>query len=212
MTVPARPKLYHIVHKDRLPSIICDAALWCDAEVLVRSSPGPTIGMQRIKQRRLTELQLQSHTGLYVGQCVPFYFCPRSVMLYLIHKRNDELVYQDGQRPIVHLEFDLHEVVGWCEAQGQRWAFTLSNAGSRFFEDRCDLQQLDEIDWNAVHARSWQRCKDQKQAEFLVENSVPWHLTQAIGTIDVRVRDEVETILADSPTKPIVNAQPTWYY
>ena len=30
---PAEPKLYHIVHVDRLASIISDGCLWCDAEV-----------------------------------------------------------------------------------------------------------------------------------------------------------------------------------
>lgn len=58
--------------------------------------------MSSIKQRRLT-LSLNSDPDLHVGDCVPFYFCPRSVMLFLIHRRNQELAYQGGQEPIVHL-------------------------------------------------------------------------------------------------------------
>ncbi|MEO0854872.1 MAG: DarT ssDNA thymidine ADP-ribosyltransferase family protein [Cyanobacteria bacterium J06648_11] len=34
MTVPAQPKIYHIVHVDRLPSIIADEHLWCDSTVM----------------------------------------------------------------------------------------------------------------------------------------------------------------------------------
>lgn len=34
MILPAPPKLYKIAHVDRLPSIVADAHLWCDAEVL----------------------------------------------------------------------------------------------------------------------------------------------------------------------------------
>ncbi len=30
MTVPAQPKLYHIVHVDRLRSIVADGHLWSD--------------------------------------------------------------------------------------------------------------------------------------------------------------------------------------
>ena len=30
------------------------------------------------------------------------------------------------------------------------WAFTLSNAGAYYFKDRADLNQLDEIKWDAV--------------------------------------------------------------
>jgi hypothetical protein len=53
MGVPARPKIYHIVHVDRVASIIADGRLWCDAEVLRRQPDGTTIGMTDIKQRRL---------------------------------------------------------------------------------------------------------------------------------------------------------------
>ena len=88
MTVLAQPKIYHIVHVDRLPSIIEDGCLWCDAEILRRAPRGTTIGMTGIKQRRLYELTLNSHPDLYVGDCVPFYFCPRSIMLYLINQAN----------------------------------------------------------------------------------------------------------------------------
>jgi hypothetical protein len=86
--VPARPKSCHIVHVDRLPSIVADECLWCDGEVARRATPGTTIGMSDIKQRRLTELTLASHRGLHVGGCVPFYFSSRSVMLYLIYRAN----------------------------------------------------------------------------------------------------------------------------
>jgi len=130
--VPNDPKIYHIVHVDRLSSIAA-GGLWCDAEVVRRSAPGTTIGMNAIKERRLNELTLASHPGLFVGECVPFYFCPRSIMLYLIYQRNHpDLAYRSGQGPIIHLESDLRQTVEWADTQGLRWAFTLGNAGSRF--------------------------------------------------------------------------------
>jgi hypothetical protein len=88
MPVPAEPKIYHILHIDRLSSIIEDHQLWCDAEIARRSPSGTSIGMNHIKQRRLNELTLTSHPDLNVGDCVPFYFCPRSIMLYLIYQAN----------------------------------------------------------------------------------------------------------------------------
>lgn len=33
-----------------------------------------------------------------------------------------------------------------------------SIVGARYLEDRCDLAQLGEIDWNAVQAMDWRRC------------------------------------------------------
>ena len=141
MPPPAAPKIYHIVHVDRLASIVADGVLWSDAALQRRARPGTTIGMSIIKQRRLTN-PVKCRPGLNVGDCVPFYFCPRSVMLYLIHRANHpELDYRGGQGPIVHLEADLHEAANWAERHERRWAFTLSNAGSRYFQDRCDLAQ-----------------------------------------------------------------------
>ncbi|MFA6381335.1 DUF4433 domain-containing protein, partial [Acidithiobacillus sp.] len=169
--VPPQPKIYHITHVDRLPSIVADGFLWCDAEVIRRAPVGTTIGMSSIKQRRLNELHLSSYPDLHVGDCVPFYFCPRSVMLYLIYQGNHpELAYRQGQGPILHFEADLHAAVAWANAQPSRWAFTNSNAGSCYFEDYNDLAHLGKIDWNAVQALKWVQCKEGKQAEFLLEH------------------------------------------
>ena len=97
MPAPADPSIYHIVHVDRLASIVADGCLWCDAEVMRRRSPGTVIGMFDIKQWRQNKA-LDSHPGLRVGDCVPFYFCPRSVMLYVIHKANHpKLAYHGGR-------------------------------------------------------------------------------------------------------------------
>ncbi len=51
MLMPLQPKIYHIVHVDRLESIIADNYLWCEAEGLKRQLPGPEIGMKEIEQR-----------------------------------------------------------------------------------------------------------------------------------------------------------------
>ena len=121
MPVPAQPKIYHIVHVDRLASIIADGFLWSDAVMVQRQGVGTTIGMSNIKARRLNELSLNCHPDLRVGHCTPFYFCPRSVMLYLIYRRNEELAYKGGQEPIVHLEADLHATIAWSQQNDQRW-------------------------------------------------------------------------------------------
>ena len=213
MPPPRHPKIYHIVHVDRLPSIVADGHLWCDAAVVRRAPPGTTIGMDNIKQRRLTELTLSSHPDLHVGDCVPFYFCPRSVMLYLMYQGNHpDLVYRGGQDPIIHLEADLHAVVDWANEQGRRWAFTLSNAGSYFFEDRSDLSQLNEIDWDAVEARQWWNRKEGKQAEFLLEHSFPFQLVERIGVGSRTQYQQVVNTLPVGGHQPNVEICTDWYY
>ena len=213
MPIPAEPKIYHIVHVDKLPSIISEGRLWCDAEFTRRSLPGTTIGINSIKERRLNVLKLNSHPDLHVGDCVPFYFCPRSVMLYLIYRANHpEMVYRGGQGRIIHLESDLRATVAWAEEHDQRWAFTLSNAGSNYFEDRCDLTQLDEIEWDAVKATDWQQRQDGKQAEFLIEQQFPLELVSRIGVLSTRVGNQVSAALQATAHRPPIEVRPYWYY
>jgi hypothetical protein len=210
--VSARPKIYHIAHLDRLSSIMADGFLWCDAEIVKRAPAGTSIGMSGIKQRRLA-LTLDSHPGLHVGDCVPFYFCPRSVMLYLIHQGNHpELTYRGGQGPILHFEADLYAAIEWADRQTLRWAFTLSNAGSYFFEDRNDLADLEQIDWTAVRARDWRAHKEGKQAEFLVEHRFPWGLIERIGVQSSNIYRQVINALSTHEHRPTVEIRSDWYY
>ena len=211
MLVPMQPKVYHIVHVDKLASIVADGWLWCDAETTRQNSPGTSIGMPHIKQRRLG-LALKSHPDLHVGQCVPFYFCPRSVMLHRISVRNSDLTYRGGQAPIVHLEADLRQTVAWAGANRRRWAFTTSNAGSFYFEDYADLNDLAKVDWNAVRAYYWADVRGEKQAEFLLERSFPWELVSHIGVYSSATRDQVVQALEASSHRPSVRVERSWYY
>ncbi len=211
---PERPKIYHIVHVDRLPSIIADGCLWCDAQVSGRPTPGTTIGMGTIKRRRLS-LPVQCHPGSYVGDYVPFYFCFRSIMLYVIHRANHEqLTYRGGQDPIVHLEADLNESVAWAEGIGRRWAFSLVNAGAAYADFRSSLDQLGQIDWAAVGARDWSApdVKERKQAEFLVHRSFPWELVSRIVVKSIESRTLVAECLSVAQHKPKIYIKPDWYY
>jgi hypothetical protein len=140
-------------------------------------------------------------------------------MLYLLHAGNHpELSYRGGQGPILQLEADLHASIEWASNHGKRWAFTLSNAGARYFEDRSKLSELAEIDWHAVESRRWSggtvasSVKEGKQAEFLMEEKFPWSLIQSVGVQSSTLGNQVAQILKSSSHKPAVLAQPTWYY
>lgn len=211
---PAQPKIYHIIHVDRLASVIADGCLWCDAIMGRREGVGTTIGMGTIKQRRLS-LPVGCHPGDHVGDYVPFYFCPRSIMLYVIHRANhSELTYRGGQEPIVHLEADLHAVVAWADAGSCRWAFSLSNAGARYTQFRAWLDQLDEVSWPAVEARDFRSSdvKEGKQAEFLMHHSFPWHLVERIGVHSRAVQQRAANAMRGATHRPRVEIRRDWYY
>ncbi len=211
---PAKPKIYHIVHVDRLASIVADDGLFCDAVIVQRHNPGTMIGIGDIKQRRL-QSKLASRPGLRVGDCVPFYFCPRSIMLYIIHCANHpNLAYRGGQGPIIHLECDLHDVIAWADQQPKGWAFTLSNAGSTYFEDRSDRAQLDEINWPAVEATDWRdrEVKERKQAEFLLEGRLPWQLVERIAVHSPGIANQAASALPQAGHRPNIEILRNWYY
>lgn len=122
--LPKNPKIYHIVHVDRLNSIIQDGFLFSDAIIENNYRLGTKIGMNKIKECRL-RLELNSYPDLKVGECVPFYFCPRSVMLFIMHQGNHpEVNYCGGQDSIIHLESSLLESVNWAEKNKKRCVFT----------------------------------------------------------------------------------------
>lgn len=211
---PAAPRLYHITHVDNLLSILADGGLWCDAELIARGGPTASIGMGRIKQRRLG-LPVRCHPGDMVGGYVPFYFGPRSIMLFLIHCRNHpELTYQGGQEPILHLELDLHEAIAWADAASVRWAFSLSNAGARYAEFRCRPDQLGEVNWTAVAAKDFRDAavKEGKQAEFLLQTFVPWSLVRRIGVMSAAMHGRAVRAMASVMHRPAVEVCRAWYF
>jgi hypothetical protein len=214
MPMPAAAKIYHIVHIDKLPLILADGCLWCDAEIARRNAGGTTIGMRTIKQRRLA-LPVTCHPGTCVGDYVPFYFCSRSVMLYLLYQGNHpELDYRGGQEPIVHLEADLEAAIAWAEGEGRRWAFSLSNAGAAYTQFRRDAAQLGEIDWDAVAARDWRdpNVKEGKQAEFLIHHAFPWELISRVGVCSRPMYERVQAVLREAGAQVKVEIMPSWYY
>jgi hypothetical protein len=212
---PSRPRIYHITHVDNLASIVACGALWSDGECVRRSAAHTRVGMSGIKARRLYELEVDCHPGTKVGEYVPFYFCPRSIMLYLLYRGNHpELDYTGGQCPIVHLEADLHEVVHWAEDQGVRWAFSDRNAGTRYTSFYKDLNQLDRIDWDAVEARDFRHpiIKEGKQAEFLVHEAFAWSLVRRIGTYDRMMAERAMQALHGAKHQLLVSVEAEWYY
>lgn len=211
---PSNPCIYHITHVDNLPGIIASGGLVSDAAMITRGGPVAGIGMSNIKQRRL-RLPVTCHPGHHVGDFVPFYFCPRSVMLYVIHCANHlDLSYRGGQGPILHLEADLHEVVAWAQQSGQRWAFTLSNAGAAYTEFRSSLSDLADVNWGAVAATDFRSpaVKEGKQAEFLLHGGFPWGLVSRIGACSATIAAQARAAIRTAAHQPVVDVVPSWYF
>ena len=210
---PDAPKIYHIVHVDKLGPI-AESGLLSDAAIRNANVDGTVIGMNSIKNRRLG-LPVSCHPGTHVGDYVPFYFCSRSIMLYVIYAANHpELEYRGGQGPIVHLEADLHETIGWADAQLRRWAFTPANAGAYYTPFHADIGALDQLNWPAIAERDFRSAdvKEAKQSEFLVHGQFPWELVRRIGVRDKAIAARVHDAIRHAGHRPPIEIQPSWYY
>jgi hypothetical protein len=214
-SAPSNPKIYHITHIDNLPNIIASTELVSDANRINNALNCSLVGMSTIKQRRLEEIEVSCHPGTKVGEYVPFYFCPRSIMLYILYKGNNpELTYKGGQRPIIHLESDLHAVINWANSNSVRWAFSDGNAGAyitAFYKDPADLIKLN---WTAINSTSFcdAKIKEGKQAEFLMFDVFPWILVEKIGTIDSTMELKIQAMLANVGHQPVIAVERSWYF
>jgi len=213
--IPKNPKIYHITPIDNLDNILRNEVLWSDAKRVELGLECEIVGMSKIKRRRLEELEVKCHSGTMVGEYVPFYFCPRSVMLYILYMGNHpDIDYREGQGPIIHLQADLRTSVKWATDNGIRWAFTDINAGTYAAQFYNDLSRFsDVINWSAIEATDWRDAATQeyKQAEFLTYESFPWELVEKIGVFDRRIRGQVIEKLGNKAL-PEVSIERDWYY
>ena len=212
---PANPKIYHITHVRNLPKIVDAGVLWSDAKRIELRLDCEIVGMSRIKQRRLQQIALPCHPGTTVGDYVPFYFCPRSIMLYILHRGNHpDVTYTQGQGPIVHLQADLMATVRWADQNHVRWAFSDRNAGGSLAGFFNSLDDLDKVNWPAVAATDFRdmMVKEGKQAEFLVHESFPWRLVERIGVHHATTVNPARQALAATAHQPAVTIEPDWYY
>lgn len=213
--MPDNPKIFHIVHIDHLASIIKDNKLFSDAVMSRRPDEyGTKIGMGHIKERRLKK-QISGDGHGVVGQYVPFYFCPRSVMLFIMFKRqHPDISYRGGQEPIIHLVSDVDSVIEWARSKSKKWAFTNTNAGAGYAEFFYRKEDMSVLKWDLIRLKDFrpQEVKDAKQSEFLVWESFDWELIKGIAVYNESTRKQVEKILEGSKHKPVVKVVEEWYY
>jgi len=197
--------IYHITDVANLPGILAEGGLQSDA-VMAKRNP-EIIGYDHIKKRRLKEIPVPCCEWRRVGEFVPFYFCPRSPMLFTINKGNTGRP-TGCQKSIVHLVSTMAAGI----ATGKAWAVSSGNAGAYHTTFSAKLDALDALDWAAIRAAQWQGMQHQKSAELLVADSFPWTAIKEIGCQNSTTADKVRLVLADAAHRPAVAIKTNWYY
>lgn len=199
-------KVSHITHIDNLISILNQECLWSDYKRIELGLVNQNIGYSHIKQRRLVR-PVNVAAGGTIGQYVPFNFCPRSVMLFVIHKGHDD--YQGGQERVLHLISDIDTI----RLTNDDCFFTDIHADLDYAEQIDDFTRINELDLERIiNERYWSDFKEEKQAEFLAFESVAWHTIRQIGVKAQAVAEEVSVLLQAVQHKPEVIVRPQWYY
>ncbi|WP_295539223.1 DUF4433 domain-containing protein [uncultured Pseudacidovorax sp.] len=206
---PEGTYIYHITDVANLKAIIGGGGLLSDAALIARAgAPVVGIGHSHIKQRRLTQVRIPEAGNRFVGEFVPFYYCPRSPMLYTVNQGNTGRP-QGCQTEIVHLVSTVAVGIGL----GRQWAISDVNAGSAYPNFFNDVRALDTaLDWNAIQSKYWSSCATAKAAEFLVADSFPWTGIIGIGCHSQAVADHVTQLIGHAQHRPPVKPTPTWYY
>lgn len=156
---------------------------------------------------------------------VPFYFAPRSPMLYAIN--GGRVAGCDlRQADIVHLETTVEKAL----AGGSPFVFYDRNATLAFSKPYTDLGQLGEaIAWNLIteaptldgFCKYWQNRPDsahytdrmeRRQAEFLVKDRVPLTAFTRIGVLNADKAAEVRAILKTVGVILPVEVKCDWYF
>lgn len=217
-SMPYTLPIYHFTNIENLPSIL-QKGLQCDNRVSERNVEVSELGDRSIKgKRRRKEIPAEAVLGktLSVGDCVPFYFKPKTSML--------SLVIHQGARPedIVFLTTD----IATLQAAGAKPIVTNKNAASANVEFHAVSELVskgwpkDLIDWDVLDKELYQLPEDEKekafqrqrqQAEVLVPEFVSCQRIHAIGVHNDQVAETVRRMTSGYPDIE-VRTTPDWFF
>jgi len=208
MTVP----IYHITNIRNLHSILARNELLCDNQGKLHGLDIVEIAYEDLKERRACTPVPVGNDGC-LADYVPFYFAPRSPMLFAIHK-GCVVGYDEGQTKILHLVSSVEEVV----RRSRPFVFTDGHPVMMISQFYTNVDDLKEIDWAIMRARYWADTiedgdrRRRRQAEFLVHQAFPWDAVREIGVKNEKVKGEVLANLEGADYQPSVVVKPDWYY
>lgn len=205
---PAKQKIFHITDIENLEGILNAGGMYSDAEMRRMPIQHTEIGYSHIKNRRLTEYRIACCNNRYVGEFVPFYFCPRSPMLCTINKGNAGRP-AGCQKTILHLV----STVQHGYELNRQWAISDGNAGSAYTTFANDANALARVNWKVVESWDWSGERMHvKATEFLVADFFPSSSLIGIGCQNEETASAVREILAEQEVKMQVKVFPNWYY
>ena len=205
--------IYHFTHINNLESILNSGKLIANSILKQQQIKYLDIAHENIQNRRAST-PVPCSAGGVLHDYVPFYFAPRSPMLYAIHK-GGVAGYQAGQNSVIYLVADVEIIAD----MGLDFAFTDGHAVMGYAGFYHELEALeDAIDWELMKSKYWfdtpedPNRKFRRQAEFLVHQFCPGNAIIEIGVINQNIQAQVCQLLRTFNTDRLVKIEPQWYY
>ncbi len=204
--------IYHISSKANLSKILEHGGLLPKNREGELSSLPINIAYEGIQQRRSeTEVPIAPFGTLH--DYIPFYFAPRSPMLFAIHHGKIK-GYSGGQKDIIYF-ISSSEVASDNKLP---FVFTDGHAVMAFSEFYNQQEDLDKVDWQIMNDSFWGDTpedpdrKRRRQAEFLVKDFMPLSCIKGIAVIDADSEKFVKKLLNEYGIPMKVSVKYEWYY
>jgi hypothetical protein len=205
---PGHTPIYHITDITNLNDILAAGGLHSDAAMQLAGADPTQIGFAPIKLRRLTQYRVPCCDNRFVGEFVPFYFCPRSPMLYTVNNGNTGRP-KGCQSDILHLVTDVLS----AGSLNRSWAVSDGNAGASYTTFSNAAGVLDNVNWAIVNSNNWASDRmHAKASEFLVADFVPMSIFTRIGCQNSTTAAATLKIVNRYNIKIAVDVIPNWYY
>ncbi len=203
--------VFRITHRNNLPWILVNG-LHCRTSGK-RDPNFVNIGMVDLIEKRHVQ-QIEMPPGGTVGDYVPFYFTPLSMMAFNIHTGRN--VPKRANREIIILVTSLPKL----KNDGIPFLFTDRHASASVPRAKFshNLNHLDRIDWKILQARDFSRDNDdlektgRYQAETLVHKYMPISSLLCIACCDGSQRDWVEDRVRKQGLSLKVVTKCGWYF
>ncbi|MDQ6927422.1 MAG: DUF4433 domain-containing protein [Actinomycetota bacterium] len=222
MTTPHCGLLFHFTHADNLPTILAAGALLSDTTVNAQELLSTEAGDPEIKQRRRQQ-PVTCQPGGVVADYVPFYFAPRSPMMYVLWK-GQVPSFNGDHRDLVYFVSHVERMT----AAEVPFAISDRNAAKTLADFTNDVSvlgdlttgapQSDFLDWAVMKATMWNNTRDdgermeRRMAEFLVQGEVPLGLLDGTAVQSEDRKAKVERLFAGAGLSLRVVVRPDWYY
>lgn len=165
-----------------------------------------------IDVRRTSRVKILGYGN--IGEYVPFYFTPKSVMLYnIISGYRHPVVQKRDQSEILVVRCLIEEL-----AELPRWFFTDGQGNDIATNHYNDLDSLDRVDWPCIQNSNFSKGEGdydrprRYQAEFLVSGEVPLARIESLNVYDQRTADRITQELANNNVNLPVNVQRQYFF